>query len=148
MKSCTANKTAFSAGAALSFLIIVALLSDPHPSDPHLRAVAGLLALVSCGVVAWRFRGEMVARRQAQAGLRQAQEELENRVAQRTAEVNTANVALQAEVLERQRAEAALRTTRDELEIQIAERTRALADANHVLQREIVERRQITEALQ
>lgn len=47
--------------------------------------------------------------RRAEAGLRQARDELEQRVAERTAALRQANQALQAEVAERQRTEAALR---------------------------------------
>jgi PAS domain S-box-containing protein len=89
----------------------------------------------------------MAARQRAEAELLRAQDELEHRVTERTAEINTANVALQAEVLERQRAEEALRHAHDELEQHVADRTRALGDAIEVLQREIVERRKVADAL-
>ena len=44
-------------------------------------------------------------RKQAEAALRQAHDELEQRVGERTAELSQANTALQAEIAERQRAE-------------------------------------------
>ena len=44
-------------------------------------------------------------RKQAEAALRQAHDELEQRVVERTAELSQANTALQAEIAERQRAE-------------------------------------------
>src|SRR5262249_48380678 len=135
-------KTAFGATAALSLLAIVALLSYHHLSE-----AAGGMAVLSAGWVALMIHREMTARQRAEADLRRAQEELEDRVSARTAEINTANVALQAEVLERQRAEDALRSAHDELEIRVGERTRELADANDILQREIVGRRQIADAL-
>ncbi|HXJ58600.1 MAG TPA: ATP-binding protein [Verrucomicrobiae bacterium] len=142
MNRSTANKTAIGAFAALGFLVIVALLSYHRQSE-----LAGAMALLSSGLVALVIHREMTARQRAEAGLLHSQEELEDRVEERTAAINTANVALQAEVLERQRAEEALRRARDELEVRVRERTRELADANDVLQREIVERRQITDAL-
>lgn len=90
---------------------------------------------------------ELLAVWRRKAHMSHAREELESQFAERIAEINTANVALQAEIIERQRAEDALRIAQRELESRVAERTRELADANHILKREIVERRQITEAL-
>jgi PAS domain S-box-containing protein len=142
MKSSTANKTAIGATVALSLMVIVAVLSY-HRLDE----AAGVTALLSTGLVAFIIHREMTARQGAEAALRKSSDELEDRVAERTAEINTANVALQAEVLERQRAEEALRRAHDELELRVAERTRELADANEVLQREIVERRKVADAL-
>ena len=142
MNRSTANKTAIGAIAALGLLMVVALLSYHRQSE-----LAGAMAFLSSGLVALVIHREMVARQRAEAELIRAQEELEDRVAERTAEINTANVALQAEVIERQRAEEALRRARDELEVRVQERTQELADANDVLQREIIERRQITDAL-
>src|SRR5262249_53057545 len=105
------------------------------------------MALLSSGLVALVIHREMTVRQRAVFELRRVQEELEDRVALRTTEINTANVALQAEVRERLRVEEALRRAHDELELRVAERTQELGDANDVLQREIVERRRIAEAL-
>jgi signal transduction histidine kinase len=65
-----------------------------------------------------------------------AHDELEDRVRQRTAELSSANVALQAEIKERAQAEAALREARDRLETQalelegrVQERTAKLAES-------------------
>jgi PAS domain S-box-containing protein len=142
MNGSNANKTAIGASGALGFLVIVALLSYHRQSE-----LAGAIAIFTSGLVALLIHREMTARQQAEAELGQVREELEDRVRERTAEINTTNVALQAEVAERQRAEAALQRAHDELEVRVTDRTRELADANHVLQREIVERLQITEAL-
>ena len=142
MKSSTANKTAIGATVALSLMVIVAVLSY-HRLDE----AAGVTALLSTGLVAFVIHREMTVRQEAEAALRKSSDDLEDRVAERTAEINTANVALQAEVLERQRAEEALRHAHDELELRVAGRTRELADANEVLQREIVERRKVADAL-
>src|SRR5688572_29177415 len=142
MKSSAANKTALGATIALSLLIVVAYLSYHQ-----LNAIAGAITVLASGLVALIIHREMTGRQRAEAALRGAQEELEDRVAERTTEINTTNVALQAEVLVRQRAEQALLRARDELEVRVAERTRELADANEVLQREIVERRKVADAL-
>jgi PAS domain S-box-containing protein len=142
MKSSTANKTAIGASAAFGFLVIVALLSYHRQGE-----LAGAMALFCSALIALVIHREMRARQKAEAELLRSHDELEERVAERTADLNTANVALQAEVVERQRAEEALQRAHDQLEIRVAERTGALADANDVLQREILERRQMAEAL-
>jgi len=142
MNDSSVNKSALGAIAALSFLIIVAWLSYHR-----LGEMAAAATLLSSGLVAIVIQREMNGRRLAEANLLRVQDELEDRVTERTAEINTTNVALHAEVLERQRAEEALRRAHNELETRVAERTRALADANEVLQREIVERRRVAEAL-
>ena len=61
----------------------------------------------------WRIDLERAVgeRRQAEEALRRAHDELEARIAQRTAELGKANEALQAENFERQRAEEALRAS-------------------------------------
>jgi PAS domain S-box-containing protein len=56
-------------------------------------------------------------RRQAQQALRAAHDELERRVAERTAELEQANQAMQAEVLERRQAESALRGSEAKLRL-------------------------------
>jgi PAS domain S-box-containing protein len=67
---------------------------------PHL-VVFGLSALL----ISWLSD----RRRRAEAALRQARDELESRVQERTAELTRTNARLQAEIAERTRAEAALR---------------------------------------
>lgn len=56
-----------------------------------------------------RLAREVGARRRVEAALRQAKEELELRVEERTAELEARNAALAEEVIERKRVEAALR---------------------------------------
>ncbi len=142
MKASNTNKSAVGAAGALALLILVSFLSYHR-----LGEIAAAVACLSSGLVALVIQREMNARQRAELELLRAQDELECRVIERTAELNNANVALQAEVLDRQRAEEALRSAHNELEGRVAERTRALADANDVLQREIVERRRTAEAL-
>lgn len=142
MKTSAASKTALGATLALGCLVVVAILAYHRQGQ-----LAAAMALLSSGLVALVIQREMTARQQAEARLLLAQDQLEDRVTERTAEINTTNVALQAEVHERQRAEQALQHAHDELERRVAERTRALADANEVLQLEIVERRKVADAL-
>ncbi|MBH8573654.1 PAS domain S-box protein [Nostocaceae cyanobacterium CENA369] len=60
--------------------------------------------------VGWRWLlCDITTRKQAEAALRQASDELEQRVVERTAELVVANKRLQQEIIERQRAEVALR---------------------------------------
>jgi PAS domain S-box-containing protein len=51
---------------------------------------------------------DVTARKQSEEALRQARDELERRVQERTAELSAANAALRAEIIERKRAEEAL----------------------------------------
>lgn len=137
-----ANQSTLGATLALGVLVAVGLLSAHR-----LGVAAAALCVLSSGLVALIIHREIRARRNAEAGLLRAQEELEERVTLRTAELNTANVALQTEVLDRQRAEEALREAHSHLEARVTERTRELAGANDVLHREIAERKRIAEAL-
>ncbi|MCL5999354.1 MAG: PAS domain S-box protein [Chloroflexi bacterium] len=81
---------------------------------------------------------------------RQAQQlnsELEQRVAERTAQLRATNVTLQTEITERRRAEAAVRTLNAQLEQRVNERTTQLQSANLGLRREIAVRRQAQETV-
>jgi PAS domain S-box-containing protein len=75
---------------------------------PHLILAVSVL-LVSYMLVS----RAMSARRRAEAVLRQARDEMESRVAKRTAELEHANEALQTEVTERKRVEQALRASEE-----------------------------------
>jgi signal transduction histidine kinase len=85
--------------------------------------------------------------KQAERALKEAHDELEMRVRQRTAELERANLELQMEIAERERAERELRKARDGLELRVEERTAELAQANEVLLVEVGERRRAEDAL-
>jgi PAS domain S-box-containing protein len=74
--------------------------------------------------------------------------ELEQRVEQRTFQLEKSNLRLKDEVKERKRAEKEIRDLNAELEERVVERTRQLEDTNQDLQHEIVEREQADQALQ
>ena len=67
---------------------------------------------ITGGIMAWR---DISALKAAQESLRQARDELELRVQERTAELAAANHALVAEIAERNRAEEALRRSEEQL---------------------------------
>lgn len=69
-----------------------------------------------------------------QQELLQAKETLEERVAERTAELAQTNEQLRIELVERKRAEEEIKNLNEELERRVAERTAQLAAANHELE--------------
>jgi two-component system, sensor histidine kinase and response regulator len=69
-----------------------------------------------------------------QRELQQAKETLEERVAERTAELAQTNKKLQIELAERKRAEAEINKLNESLERRVAERTEQLAAANNELE--------------
>lgn len=81
----------------------------------------GLLASVACALLiflglALNQRRRMIATRlAAREALIQANNELERKIAERTADLQASNLRLQAEVRERQQAETTLRQTQDDL---------------------------------
>jgi PAS domain S-box-containing protein len=93
------------------------------------------------GSLAWVITMfDITERDLAERALREAKEELEVRVADRTVELRDANERLTIELLERKKAEDELRKARDELEQRVQERTQELGLANQDLRAEIVER--------
>ncbi len=79
--------------------------------------------------------------------LRNARDQLEKAVEQRTAELAATNRRLRDEISERQRAEAESHRAHDELEERVALRTAELVETNRQLKREIVERQRAEEDL-
>ena len=77
--------------------------------------------------LALAVKRDITARKRAEEALQKIHDELERRVAERTAELSRVNVELRLEITERERAEAALQKLYAELEQRIAERTRELA---------------------
>ena len=69
----------------------------------------------------------------AEESLREANDKLELRVAERTAELQQTNKELRAQMAERRKAEVALQKANETLEIRVAERTAELSDSQHRL---------------
>jgi len=66
---------------------------------------------------------DIIRRRKAEQELQEARNELETKVQERTADLETANIKLQQEIVERLRVEKALEDARDSLEQRVRERT-------------------------
>ncbi|MCU0518159.1 MAG: EAL domain-containing protein, partial [Oscillatoria sp. Prado101] len=90
---------------------------------------------------------DITERANAEAALRQAKEELEIRVAERTAALKESNDSLVVEIVERIRAEKELRQHQERLEELVRERTAELEQSLAQLQAEIAERQRINELL-
>jgi diguanylate cyclase (GGDEF)-like protein/PAS domain S-box-containing protein len=90
---------------------------------------------------------DITERANAEAALRQAKQELEIRVAERTAALKESNDSLVVEIVERIRAEKELRQHQERLEELVRERTAELERANAQLRAEIAERQRINELL-
>ena len=73
--------------------------------------------VLGLGLVINNVSHDIADRKQAAETLRKAHDELEVRVAERTAELTKANEALRAEITERRRAEEVLRSERERLEM-------------------------------
>jgi two-component sensor histidine kinase len=127
------------AGTAAVSLATASLLVPLVPKALTLPSPAQLEALNG------QLREQIREREHAEVALRQANDELEKRVQERTTALSEANEALRTEVLERRKAEEALRHAHDELEMRIHERTAALTRANTDLHAEVIQR-QHTEA--
>jgi len=91
---------------------------------------------------------ELVERKRVEQALRQAQEDLETRVRERTHELAQANQALQAEVAERTQAEKKLTVLNETLEERVAERSAAAEQRARELARSETALRHQTSILQ
>lgn len=98
-------------------LTLLSNTSQAHVAALNSAALAGVLtAFVLLLGAAWNVRRRIAAERQAaRAALEAANNELERKVAERTADLTNTNQRLQAEVNERIRAEQTLRKAQDDL---------------------------------
>lgn len=138
--------------ATVSLWEALAEQSDPaHPYLPTATLTVGLMltslltlsvylaqaarlhvAQVSAGNE--QLRREVAEREQAEDRLQHANEQLETRVAERTAELSEANERLRTQISERERAEAEVRELNRTLEERVHERTAQLEEANRELE--------------
>jgi diguanylate cyclase (GGDEF)-like protein/PAS domain S-box-containing protein len=94
-----------------------------------------------------QMQQEIIVRQRAEAALQHSRDELEVRVAQRTADLAHANSRLKSEITERMQAEKSLQQARDELEVRVRERTSELSQAYATIMAEVDERRNFEAAL-
>jgi PAS domain S-box-containing protein len=94
--------------------ILLDLALDRYLGGPDRFGWPHAFLAVSVMLVSYTLMSRAVgARRRAEAVLRQARDEMESRVRERTAELEQANEALQTEVAERKRVEQALRASEE-----------------------------------
>lgn len=91
---------------------------------------------------------QLLLNKKHEQALRQAKDDLEKRVVERTAELNGANEQLRNEVLGRRQAQAAIQTINEELERRVEKRTNLLEISNRQLLQEIEQRKQAEQNLQ
>ncbi|MFZ3202345.1 MAG: ATP-binding protein [Pseudomonas sp.] len=98
-------------------LTLLTPLQDQHRAAmSHAILAAVALALLAFLLIAWNERRKVIATRlAAREALEQANNELERKITERTADLQASNQRLQAEVRERQQAETTLRQAQDEL---------------------------------
>jgi two-component system sensor histidine kinase AauS len=98
-------------------LTLLTPLQDQHRAAmSHAILAAVALALLVFLLIAWNERRKVIATRlAAREALEQANNELERKITERTADLQASNQRLQAEVRERQQAETTLRQAQDEL---------------------------------
>ena len=132
---------------ATSFLVAILIgcvfffISNLHEFGQNIIGMLGYLAIA---LVSWLSARNL---ERAIADLREINQELDDRVAQRTVELSQSNKRLQKQITIRQQAEAALQTAHDELEQKVNLRTVELRKSNDLLQKEVSERKQTEIAL-
>ncbi|HEY9618576.1 MAG TPA: PAS domain S-box protein [Microcoleaceae cyanobacterium] len=108
-------------------------------------------SLLSLGLLVGVYslmRREVFGRTQAEKNLQQINNELEDRVEQRTAELTRMNTKLNAEIAEREQVQGKLRQATAELEQRVQERTQALLQTNQQLQTSETKFRYLAETIQ
>lgn len=116
---------------ALPLLIAIGFFFSPHTPIPSpttraaINRISGIFAL-------WLMTVLLVLRRRAVDRLRQAHQELENKVRERTAELTVANQQLEKEVRERMAAENKIAKYSVVLEKKVEDRTKKLLDAERL----------------
>jgi PAS domain S-box-containing protein len=109
----------------------------PSPLKDHQGKVIGWIGTI----------GDITHLKQMEKELNQLNTQLEERVQQRTTELEYANEQLKQEITERKQMGDELRRSREELEVRVKERTAELMDVVEELQDEMSERKRIEEAL-
>lgn len=123
---------------------------------PDLYVSAFLVSCPSIAAVVRLARRAMIERMEEyrrrdvrqRARLRQARDELERKVRERTSNLVQANERLSREIEERRRVEAELEQARADLERRVQERTAELSGVNAALRREIAERQRVEAQMQ
>ncbi|MBL1175633.1 MAG: PAS domain S-box protein [Pantanalinema sp. GBBB05] len=115
------------------------------------KAIVLVGSLFSLGLLIGVYnllRREIALRTQVEATLQQINNELEDRVSQRTAELTQANLRLTAEITEREQAQAQLRQAKADLEHRVQERTQELLQTNQQLQTSETKFRYLAETIE
>jgi PAS domain S-box-containing protein len=124
---------------------ILAVLPPFGVLTSALLDATAMVLLISPMLYFFAFRplvGMLREREDAAEALRQANEQLDSRIRDRTASLQIVNEEMQREIAERKKAEAELQRARDELELRVRERTADLEQANSQLRSEVAVRRQ------